>query len=91
MVTCIDFSEQNGKDFKSPEAMHCIDKKTDNDYENAIEGIGGVLIEYDDDRKVQAFGFAGIPHYPKAKDKNYNKNNKEVQNFFPLSGQMKTT
>jgi hypothetical protein len=50
-----------------------------NAYQNAILSVGTILLNYDFDKRVPAFGFGAVPHYNTL-------NSNQVQHCFPLSG-----
>jgi len=52
----IDFTGSNG-DPRQPGTLHHINPHEKNDYEKAITAIGGVLANYDTDRKFPVWGF----------------------------------
>jgi len=52
----IDFTGSNG-DPRQPGTLHYINPNEKNDYEKAITAIGGVLANYDTDRKFPVWGF----------------------------------
>jgi len=52
----IDFTGSNG-DPRQPGTLHHINPNEQNDYEKAITAIGGVLANYDTDRKFPVWGF----------------------------------
>jgi len=58
LCCAIDFTGSNG-DPRKPGTLHYLDPSgaTKNDYEKAISAIGGVLAQYDSDKKFPVWGF----------------------------------
>lgn len=58
LCVAIDFTGSNG-DPRQPGTLHYIDREggTMNDYERAISSIGGILADFDTDKKFPVWGF----------------------------------
>lgn len=76
MVFMVDFSTANG-DFSTPASLHHISKDK-NAYEKAMESVGSVLMQYDNDGQIPLYGFAGT--MPKL-------GIKESKDFFYIQGE----
>ncbi len=77
MIIAIDFTGSNGTP-TSPNSLHYMDPHKPNQYQTAILGIGGILMNYDTDKRIPCFGFGAetfFPNYPKG-----------MSHCFPLSG-----
>lgn len=79
VILAIDFTGSNG-DPTFPNSLHAIKfDGTMNEYQKAIYGVCGILLDYDYDKKIPAFGFGGKPNFPNYKSST-------VQHCFPLTG-----
>ena len=56
LMVSIDFTGSNG-DPRQPTSLHYMDPVRPNQYVRAIMGVGDILMEYDTDKQVPAFGF----------------------------------
>jgi hypothetical protein len=75
LVCCVDFTGSNGA-VTSPKSLHYIDSsKGLNQYQQAILSVGDILMNYDYDKMVGAYGFGGLP-----------KGYQATSHFFPLNG-----
>jgi hypothetical protein len=77
MIIAIDFTGSNGTP-TSPNSLHYMDPVKLNQYQTAILGIGGILMNYDTDKRIPCFGFGAqtrFPNYPAG-----------LSHCFPLSG-----
>lgn len=74
LMTTIDFTASNG-DPRKPGTLHYMSAGHRNEYEQAIETVGGILTDYDSDGLVPAFGFGA--RFP----------NGQVSHCFSLNGQ----
>ena len=74
----IDFTGSNGMP-NHPSSLHYIDPNKPNQYQNAIYAVSRILLAYDSDQRIPAFGFGGKPKYP-------NFTSPVVSHCFPLSG-----
>jgi Copine len=70
----IDYTNSN-KPWNQPDSLHS--QSGFNQYQAAIQSVGGILECYDTDRKIPVYGFGGIPHYM---------NEQYVSHCFPLNG-----
>jgi hypothetical protein len=59
----------------SPNSLHYINVSQPNQYQQAIKGIGRILLNYDSDQRIPCFGFGAKP-----------KGTGCVSHCFPLSG-----
>jgi hypothetical protein len=74
LAVSIDFTGSNG-DPRNPRSLHYMDPVAPNQYVRAIMSVGDILMEYDTDKMVPAFGFgAQLP-------------NGETSHFFHLNFQ----
>lgn len=80
LILAIDFTLSNGvpQNSGSLHAKILPDNKL-NQYQEAIQKIGGVILDYDNDKVVNVFGFGAKPHFP-------NLFEPTVSHCFPLSG-----
>lgn len=78
MMIAIDFTASNGMP-KFPNSLHYMDPAKPNQYQIAIDAISQILLNYDSDKKIPAFGFGAKPHFP-------NLNSPTASHCFPLSG-----
>jgi len=81
MMVAIDFTESN-KIPTDPNSLHHISEGQQNQYQKAINSIGEVLMQYDYDKKIPAFGFGAVPTFISP--------NHPVSHCFPLSGNNKS-
>ena len=56
LAVCIDFTGSNG-DPRLPTSLHYMDPSRPNQYIRALMSVGDILMEYDTDKMVPAFGF----------------------------------
>ncbi|CBJ26471.1 n/a [Ectocarpus siliculosus] len=63
-TVAVDYTASNG-DPSQPGTLHYHDPtgRTNNEYGQAIQSVGGVLEYFDDDRRFPLFGFGGCPVY----------------------------
>ena len=74
----IDFTMSNG-DPADPSSLHYIQPDGSlNQYEQAMIGVGEILVEYDHDKKIAVYGFGGIVA-----------GHSEASHCFPLNGNIK--
>eukprot|EP01028_Stygiella_incarcerata_P010832 TRINITY_DN583_c0_g3_i2.p1 TRINITY_DN583_c0_g3~~TRINITY_DN583_c0_g3_i2.p1 ORF type:complete len:558 (-),score=147.73 TRINITY_DN583_c0_g3_i2:982-2655(-) len=59
LLVSVDFTGSNG-DPRMPGTLHHVREGVLNQYESVIASVGDILIHYDSDKKVPAFGFGGI-------------------------------
>lgn len=78
MIVAIDFTGSNGSP-KQPSSLHYMNPTAPNQYQQAILAIANILMNYDTDKRIPAFGFGAKPLYP-----NFKMNT--VCHCFPLSG-----
>ena len=72
MMAAIDFTGSNGIP-KHPTSLHYMSPNGPNQYEKALMSISQILLCYDSDKKIPAYGFgAKLP-------------NNQVSHCFPLS------
>lgn len=79
VVVCVDFTVSNGYP-NNKHSLHYISNEKLNDYQMAITSVCGILMNYDNDRKIPMYGFGCKPKF-----KNFDTNGK-VSHFFPCSG-----
>lgn len=78
-ILAVDFTASNG-DPKSSDSLHYVKPNGGlNQYQSAILGISEIVLNYDNDRMIPAFGFGGKPHYQTL-------NSSKVMHCFPLTG-----
>lgn len=58
LAVAVDFTGSNG-DPRLPSSLHYINPAAPNEYMSAMASCGSVLLEYDSDKQVSAFGFGG--------------------------------
>jgi hypothetical protein len=78
MAVAIDFTGSNGVP-KSPTSLHFMNPNAPNQYQLAINFISQILLSYDSDKRIQAFGFG-------AKTNFLGRKSAGVDHCFPLSG-----
>jgi hypothetical protein len=59
LIITVDFTGSNG-DPRIPGTLHHIRPGSMNEYESVLSSVGDILIHYDNDKKIPAFGFGGI-------------------------------
>lgn len=74
----IDFTGSNGV-VTHPTSLHYLHQYNLNQYQQAILGIGNILLNYDSDKRIPAFGFGAKLHFPTM-------HSNGVNHCFPLSG-----
>lgn len=74
----IDFTGSNG-DPNQKTSLHYINNNKLNQYQAAISAVGNILLNYDSDKKIPAFGFG-------AKTRFGGRKTTVVDHCFPLSG-----
>eukprot|EP00731_Ephydatia_muelleri_P028945 Em0020g589a len=63
LIVAVDFTASNGSPSEAS-SLHYIDPAQDNEYLQAIKSVGSVLVPYDSDQMIPAFGFgAKIPTF----------------------------
>ena len=77
MTAAIDFTGSNGSPI-FPTSLHYLNSNTPNQYEVALQAISKVLLSYDTDEKIPAFGFGAKTHTNGSLD--------PTSHCFPLSG-----
>ena len=80
MALAIDFTASNGSP-TSKTSLHYMDPNGPNQYQKAINAVAQILLNYDSDKRIPAFGFGAKIHYPNLP--------KETSHCFPLSGSYK--
>jgi hypothetical protein len=78
LSVAIDFTGSNGV-VTHPTSLHYLNKYSPNQYQQAIMSIGSILLNYDYDKKIPAFGFGGKLRFPMM-------STNTVSHCFPLSG-----
>lgn len=63
MIIAVDFTASNGIP-KAPNSLHYMDPKQPNQYQMAIQSIAQILLNYDSDKRIPAFGFGAKTHFP---------------------------
>lgn len=74
----IDFTGSNGMP-THPSSLHYMDLHKPNQYQIAIDAVAKILLEYDSDKRIPAFGFGAKLHYP-------NMSSNTASHCFPLTG-----
>lgn len=77
MIIAIDFTASNGSPAQST-SLHYMNPNQPNQYQMAIEAVGQILLNYDSDKKIPAFGFGATINYPNLPG--------GTSHCFPLSG-----
>lgn len=62
-----------------PNSLHHINPNKPNQYQLAIDAVARILLNYDTDQRIPAFGFGGKPRFQYL-------SNSQVNHCFPLSG-----
>lgn len=62
LTIAIDYTSSNGL-ITNNNSLHYLSSESKNEYEQALEKIGKILSEYDDDKKYSIFGFGGEPEW----------------------------
>lgn len=78
LSVAIDFTGSNGVP-SAPTSLHYINPYQANQYQRAILAVGSILLNYDYDKMIPAFGFGAKPRFP-------NLQRNSVDHCFPLSG-----
>lgn len=78
MMVAIDFTGSNGSP-KFPNSLHFMNPNSPNQYQLAISFISQILLSYDADKRIAAFGFGAKTLFPTLKGN-------AVNHCFPLSG-----
>ena len=78
MIIAIDFTASNGMP-KHSNSLHFMDPYKPNQYQQAIESIANILLNYDSDKRIPTYGFGAKPHFPQI-------NSHLANHCFPLSG-----
>lgn len=78
LSVAIDFTGSNGVP-SQPNSLHFMYGKVPNQYQLAINAIGNILMNYDSDKRIPAFGFGAKPRFPRL-------TSPIVSHCFPLSG-----
>lgn len=76
MIIAIDFTGSNGIP-TSPSSLHYMDPNKPNQYQSAIQAVAQILLNYDSDKRIPAFGFGADLKFPSMKG---------LSHCFPLSG-----
>ena len=77
MTAAIDFTGSNGSPI-FPTSLHYLNSNTPNQYEVALNAISKVLLSYDTDERIPAYGFGAKTHTNGSLD--------PTSHCFPLSG-----
>ena len=78
LTVAVDFTASNGN-VVDPSSLHYINPSGQfNQYETALMNVGSILVNYDSDQLIPAFGFGGAPIYLGTGD---------VSHCFHLNGQ----
>lgn len=78
MIIAIDFTASNGTPH-SPTSLHYMDPTRPNQYQSAILAVGEILLNYDSDKRIPAFGFGASLKFPQM-------TSTSASHCFPLSG-----
>lgn len=76
MIIAIDFTGSNGSPHQ-PNSLHYMDPTNLNQYQKAINAVAQILLNYDSDKKIPAFGFGANLRFPTMQG---------LSHCFPLSG-----
>lgn len=79
LITCIDFTSSNGSQ-GIPSSLHYITPNSKSVYEEALEEVSRILLDYDYDKQVPVYGFGAEVSMP-----TFNSQAK-VDHCFPLNG-----
>ena len=64
LITAIDFTGSNGIP-RMPNSLHAIKGYGQlNQYQQAMQAVGQILLDYDDDKLVPMYGFGAKPKFP---------------------------
>ena len=66
MIIAVDFTASNGSPLQ-PSSLHYMDPNGPNQYQKAITAVAQILLNYDSDKRIPAFGFGGKINFPKLK------------------------
>ncbi len=78
MIIAIDFTGSNGTP-SSPTSLHYMDRTKPNQYQSAIQAVAQILLNYDSDKRIPAFGFGADLRFPRMRG---------LSHCFPLSGDL---
>ena len=78
LSVAIDFTASNGTPTNNS-SLHFMDPNKPNQYQRAIMAVGNILLNYDYDKMVPAFGFGAKPRFPQVYSDT-------TVHCFPLSG-----
>jgi hypothetical protein len=78
LSVAIDFTGSNGVP-SAPTSLHYMNPYQPNQYQKAIMSVGSILLNYDYDKMIPAFGFGAKPRFPDLQ-------RNSVDHCFPLSG-----
>ena len=78
LSVAIDFTASNGTPTASS-SLHYLDPYNPNQYQKAIMAVGNILLNYDYDKMIPAFGFGAKPNFPQIRSPT-------TDHCFPLSG-----
>ena len=62
MIVAIDFTGSNGSP-KYPTSLHYMNPTAPNQYQMAIAAITNILMSYDSDKRIPAFGFGAKTNF----------------------------
>jgi hypothetical protein len=62
MMVAIDFTGSNGHP-KTPTSLHYMNPNAPNQYQLAIHAITAILMNYDSDKRIPAFGFGATTNF----------------------------
>lgn len=77
MIIAVDFTGSNGTPTQ-PSSLHYMDPNKPNQYQMAIEAVAQILLNYDTDKRIPAFGFGANINFPGIQT--------GTSHCFPLSG-----
>jgi len=78
LSVAIDFTASNGTP-SDRSSLHFLNNYSPNQYQQAIMAISNIMLNYDHDKRIPAFGFGGKLRFP-------NMRTKDTSHCFPLSG-----
>jgi len=78
LSVAIDFTGSNGSP-SFPTSLHYLNPNKPNQYQTAIMAVGNILLNYDYDKMIPAFGFGAKPKFQHL-------GGNVVNHCFPLSG-----
>lgn len=78
LSVAVDFTASNGTPTQ-PNSLHFLNQYSPNQYQQAIMAISNIMLNYDYDKRIPAFGFGGKLRFPSMASNG-------TSHCFPLSG-----